>query len=256
MADDDLESRLAPSGRSELEKKVEKSDWSIWNVVKDTLLYSPLGALAYLIGGPASLLTPIGLGIGKLIANKKKKKKTTWKEMRRTLAVGNFGGALAYWAYSIPDYIIGAPVSLAGKIVKTLLFNPIMTTPWIAWYRSSSYIVDKYGVWDTFKSLFNFKIFKYIKESYDNDLKKKLLPSVAEAFLTLAPIHFYSMNYVQNPTYRVGIGTMNDILFSMIAGEEGLLRTVGRKFKAPKPKKEPAPQPYQLPAQGGYSRAA
>jgi len=231
MADKSLEERLNafPNNESKLEKtieKEEKSDWTFKNMLWDGIKYAPLAGLAYLIGGAASFLTPIGLGIGKLIANRKKKKKTTWSEMRKTLAVGNFGGALAYWAYSIPDMIIGAPVSFIGKIAKTLLFNPLMTAPWIAWYRTTSYIVDKYGGWGLIKSLFNFKIFRYAKEAYDNDIKGKYWSNVSETFLTLAPIHFFSMNYVANPTYRVGIGAVNDVLFSMIAGEEGLLKTI------------------------------
>ena len=185
MADEDLEERLnaSPEEQSELEEKVkeeekkkaptEKSDWTIGNIVKDTLLYSPIGIAAYLLGDPACFLTAAGLTIGKWIANRKKKKKNTWSDTRKTLGVGFVGGALAYWAYSIPDMILGSPVSWIGKIAKTLLFNPLMTAPWIAWYRTTSYMVEKHGMWDTLKSPLNGKIFKYVKEAYHNDLKKK-----------------------------------------------------------------------------------
>lgn len=241
MPDENLEERLntSPQGESKLEKTVkEESDWSLKNILWDSIKYLPFAGLAALITGPAgalaTLFTPLGLGLGRYIADRKKGKKTTWKEMRRTLAVGNFGGALAYWAYSIPDMIIGAPVSLTGRVIKTLLFNPLMVAPWMAWYRTTSYIVDKYGGWGFIKSLFNFKIFKYVKEAYHNDLKKKYWPTVLEAFLTLAPIHFFSMNYVANPTYRVGIGAGNDVLVSMIAGEEGVLKTIKRKLTGKK----------------------
>ncbi len=250
MADEPLEERLnaSPQEGSELEKKVKKeeSDWTLKNILWNTFTYSPIGVAAYLLGGPAAFITAAGLGIGRWIADKKKKVKTKWKDMRKTLGIGMVGGALAYWAYSIPDYIIGAPVSLAGRIVKTLLFNPIMLAPWLAWYRTTSYIVDKYGGWGFIKSLFNFKIFKYVKEAYHNDLKKKYLPTLAETFLTLAPIHFFSMNYVANPTYRVGIGAGNDVLFSMISGEEGILKTIKRKFVGEK--KTPLPSYTSTPA--------
>ncbi|HZX44758.1 MAG TPA: hypothetical protein VFF28_03670 [Candidatus Nanoarchaeia archaeon] len=239
MAGEDLEKRLAPQGGSELEKKAEKSDWTFWNVARDVALYSPLAVLAYAIGGPASLLTPIGLGIGKYLTNRKKKQKTTWKDMRRTLAVGNFGGALAYWAYKVPDLIMGTPLGLTGMIAKTLLFNPIMLAPWMAWYRTTNYIVGKYGVWGTIKSMFDGKIFGYIKEAYNEDLKKKYWSTMAEAFLTISPIHFYSMNYLHNPTYRVALGTVNDVILSTIAGEEGLLRNIKKKLIYTAPEKEP-----------------
>lgn len=247
---DDLEERLnaSPQKGSELEKKVEKSDWSLKNILWDGIKYLPFAALNYAIAGPASFIAMLGLGIGRLFTDRKKKKKTTWKEMRKTLAVANFGGALAYWAYRVPDMIIGYPASLTGKIIKTLLFNPLMVAPWLAWYRTTSYIVDKYGGWGLIKSLFNFKIFKYIKEAYHNDLKKKYWSNVLESFLTLSPIHLYSMNYVTNPTYRVGIGAFNDVLVSMIAGEEGLLKTIKRKLIGEKKAPSYNPVPAYAPA--------
>ncbi len=254
----DLEERLnaSPQVESPLEKTAkEKSDWSLKNILWDGIKYTPFAALNYAIAGPASLITMATLSIGKWISNRKKKRKTTWKETRRTMAIGNFGGALAYWAYSVPDMILGSPVSLAGRITKTLLFNPIMLAPWLAWYRTTSYIVDKYGGLGLIKSLFNFKIFKYIKEAYNEDIKKKYWPTVLETFLTLSPIHYFSMNYVANPTYRVGIGGVNDILLSMIAGEEGLLRTLKRRFITPKKENKPNIIPYPSPAQA-YKRQA
>ena len=246
MAIDDVVNNALPNHGEE----TAENDWSLTSIIKDTLLFSPIGRASYLAVGPAALLTAAGLGIGKWLSNKKKKKKTSWKDMRRTLGIGMVGGVLAYFAYSVPDYILGAPVSLVGKIAKTLLFNPIMVTPWIAWYRTTSYITNKYGGWGLVKSLFNFKIFKYIKEAYNEDLKHKLLPNVLETFLTLAPIHFYSMNYLSNITARVGVGAVNDILFSMISGEEGLLRTMKNRLIPEKKEKKPsyAPTPEYAPA--------
>jgi len=139
---------------------------------------------------------------------------------------------------------MGSPASLIGKLAKTLFFNPIMVAPWIGWYRTTSYIVEKYGGYGMIKSLFNFKIFKYVKEAYDNDLKKKFFPTVLETFLTIFPIHFFSMNYVANPTYRVGIGAINDTLFSMISGEEGFLKTLCRKITGKKKENNVASSPY------------
>jgi len=250
MAIDDVVNDAPSNQTSPLERTAEKSDWSLTSIIKDTLIYSPIGIAAYLAVGPAALLTAAGLGIGKWLSNRKKKKKTSWKDMRRTLGVGMVGGVLAYAAYALPDYILGAPVSLVGRIAKTLLFNPILVTPWIAWYRTTSYITNKYGGWGLIKSLFNFKIFKYIKEAYNEDLKHKLLPTVLETFLTLAPIHFYSMNYLSNITARVGVGAGNDVLFSLISGEEGLLRTMKRKLIGEKKENKPGynPTPEYAPA--------
>ncbi len=39
---------------------------------------------------------------------------------------------------------------------------------------------------------------------------------------------------LSNPAYRVGVGAGNDVLFSMIAGEEGVLKTIKRKFTGKK----------------------
>jgi len=151
--------------------------------------------------------------------------KNYWKTFRdTTLYLGWLVGL------TINGYIIGAPTSLVGRIAKTLLLNPLMLAPWLTWYRTTSYIVDKYGTKELFKSFFNFKIFKYLKEAYQKDLKPKLLTTIGESFLTLAPIHFYTMNFIQTPVYRLAIGTGNDVLLSMIAGEEGLLSTAKRKF--------------------------
>ena len=257
MADEPLEERLNTSQKdeSELEKTVkEESDWKLRTILWDGIKYSPFLALNYAIAGPASLLTPFGLAIGKFFANRKKKKKTTWNETRKTMAVGNFGGSLAYWLYQVPDFLVGSPVGLAGKVIKTLIFNPFMVAGWVAYYRTASYIVNKYGGWGLIKSLFNSKIFRYTKEAYHEDLKKKYWPTLGEAFLTLAPIHFYSMNYVANPTYRVAIGAGNDALVSMIAGEEGILKRIKNKLIAKKEEKPNIVQ-YPSPAQA-YKRPA
>ena len=262
MAGENLEQRLnASAGGSPLENTVEneeeKSDWTLGNIVRDTLLYSPIGIAAYLIGGPATFLTAAGLGVGKWLANKKKKKKTTWADMRKTLGIGMVGGALAYWAYALPDFIMGTPVSLLGKVAKTVLFNPLIVSTWIGWYRTTNYITEKYGGQGLVKSFFNGKIFRYVKEAYNEDLKKKLPSNILETFLTLAPIHFMSMNYVSNVTARVGIGAVNDVLFSLIAGEEGLLKTIKNKFTGKKKADSynPNTTPYQQP-QNQYRPAA
>ena len=185
--------------------------------------------------------------------------------MRKTLAVGNYGGALAYWAYHIPDFLIPNPATIGLKVAKTLLFNPLMVAPWIAWYQTSTYIVDKYGGWGTLKSMFTGEIFSHIKEAYHNSVKGKFASTLGESFLTLSAVHFYTMNYLVNPVARVAVGAVNDIVFSLISGEEGLLRTVGRKLGLVKdqepdekpdnisqfPQKQP---PQQLPGQ--YRNAA
>jgi len=232
-----LEQRVEPpkTAESKLEKKVDEDKFTIGRAIKDTLKFSPWLAvnagLAYMLGAAhAIFLTPIGLTVGRAIVNFKKKKKSTYTEMKGLAKIGVWGATMALAAYTIPDYFIKTAVTLPQKILKTLLFNPLMVAPWMAWFRTTTYIVEKYGTKKLFYSFFNFKIFKYMKEAYRNDLKKKLGPTVKETFLTLAPIHFYSLNYITKPISRLVIGTGNDILFAMIAGEEGLLKTLKEKF--------------------------
>lgn len=236
-------------GGSKLEKTVEEDKFTIGRAIKDFAKFTPWLGLnmyaAYLIGAASAVfLTPIGLSIGRFITNYKKKVKTKYSEIRDLAKIGTWGATLALAGYTFPDLIVKAPITLGQKLLKTVLFNPLIVAPWLAWYRTTSYIVDKYGTKKLLYSFFNFKIFKYVKEAYNEDLKKKLVPQVKEAFLTLAPIHFYSMNYVAKPLYRLAIGTGNDVLVSMIAGEEGLLTTLKRRFGRKEKKYDHKPRLY------------
>jgi len=200
-------------------EKPKNKKTTLGTIVKDLFAITPIAAVCAALVGPAAFLTPIGLSIGGYIADKKAGRKTPWSVTRKRIGIGFPGAVLAYWAYSIPDMI--SNTTFLGKITKTLFFNPIMVAPWIFWYKTTDYVLQKYGFWKGFVfSMFNFKVFKYMKEAYKNVIKGKFKDTVKETFMTLAPIHFFSMNYVADPFYRLAIGTGNDILFAMIAGEQ------------------------------------
>ncbi|MBS3109164.1 hypothetical protein J4227_01390 [Candidatus Woesearchaeota archaeon] len=219
-----------------LEKEIQNeptdSGWNFKQVAKDVAKFSPFaifnylasGGLAYLTGGAsflsstASLMSPIGYMFGRLIENRKAKKKTTWYQMRKELGTGNFVGNLAYWVYQIPEFLNISTATWGGKILRSLSFNPGMLMPFIALYQTAVYLRDKIGTRNALKGLYNGKIFSYIKEAYRNKLKKDYWSDVTKTFATLFPIHLYSLNFVKMPALRVGIGAMNDILFRLIAG--------------------------------------
>ncbi|NQV08537.1 hypothetical protein HQ529_01645 [Candidatus Woesearchaeota archaeon] len=234
---------------SDLEQKTNK--FSFGKAAKDFLKFTPWLGLnmyaSFLMGAAhAVFLTPLGLGVGRLITNYKKKTKTKYNEMRDLLKIGTFGATLGLAAYTIPDFIVTNTATLGSKLLKALVMNPFMVAPWLAWYRTTNYIVDKYGTKGMLKSFFNFKIFKYVKEAYQNDLKTKLIPQIKETFLTLYPIHIFSMNYVTQPVNRLAIGAGNDVLLSMIAGEEGVLKSLKRRFgRKDKNHSEPKPRLYE-----------
>ncbi len=232
-------------------EKPKKKKTTLGTIVKDLLFISPIAAACAYLVGPAAFLTPFGLSIGGYIADKKAGRKTPWSVTRKRLGIGFPGATLAYWAYSIPDMI--SNVTFFGKIAKTLFFNPLMVAPWIFWHKTTDYVLQKYGFWKGFvKSIFTFKISKYYKEAYNERIKGKFKDTIKETFMTLAPIHFFSMNYIKDPFYRLCIGTGNDILYAMIAGEQGLLKTLKQKYG---PKIQKFKQKYFTPksSYGGYS---
>ena len=218
-------------GQDNLEHKVQdKKDDGGWNfkqIAKDVIKFSPFtvfnfmasGGLAYMTGGiswlaaSSSLLSPIGYGIGRIIENKKQKKKTTWYEMRKELGTGNFVGNLAYWLYQIPEFLNISTATWGGKLLRALAFNPGMLLPFVAVYQPIVYLRDKIGTRKALMGLLNGKIFGYLKEAYNKDMKKEYWPTVRKTFLTLYPIHVFSLNYVKTPALRVGIGAANDVIF-------------------------------------------
>ncbi len=216
-------------------EKPKSKKTTLGTIVKDLLFIAPIAAVCTALVGPAAFLTPVGLSIGGYIADKRAGRKTPWSVTRKRIGIGFPAATLGYWAYSIPDIISNS--TIIGKIVKTLVFNPLIVTPWLFWYKMTDHILQKYGFWKGFvNSIFNLRIFKYTKEAYNTAIKGKFKDLVKETFYTLAPIHFFSMNYVADPFYRLAIGTGNDVLFAMIAGEQGLVKSIKQKY-GPKFKK-------------------
>jgi hypothetical protein len=247
-------SQRSPGG---LERKIgekpavqkEDTGWTFRQVAKDALKFSPFmifnflasGGLAYLTGGmsllaaSSSFLPMISYSLGRYIENKKLKKKTTWYEIRKEMGTGNFVGNLAYWLYQIPEFLNISGATWGGKILRALSFNPGMLIPFVALYQPVVYLRDKIGVKKSLKGLYNGKIGGYLKEAYQKDMKKNFWPTVKQTFLTLFPIHLYSLNYVKTPSIRVGIGGLNDVIFRLIAGvkKEGEETPSAAKEKAP-----------------------
>lgn len=231
------------------EQKQEKA--TLGRIVKDLLIISPIAAAATALVGPAAFLTPIGLSLGGHIADRKAGRKTQWSTTRKRLGLGFPGAVFGYWGYQFADFLSIGSQTLLGKIARTLAFNPLVTAPWLLWYKTSDYILQKHGFWKGFVwSIPTLKIFKYLKEAYREKLKGKFWNSVKETFYTLSPIHFYSMNYVADPFYRLAIGSANDVLVAMIAGEEGLLKTIKEKLGMGKKKEtveDKVNAPYDVP---------
>lgn len=216
-----LNAAQAPVEEGGLEKAVKKEEEKkplLYRMVRDAVKFSPFFALNFYMGGISSLITPIGLLLGRIIENNRLKKRTTWTEVRKEIGTGNFVGNLAFWAYSIPELLGLSTATLGGKILRTLSFNPGMLIPYVALYRTTTYIRDNIGTRKAIFGFFNFKIFKYIKEAYQNDLKKRYVPDMTKTFKTLAPIHFFSLNYITSIPTRVGIGAVNDVIFRLITG--------------------------------------
>jgi len=264
---DDLEQKLnaandtLPSQETgDLEDKVADPGFSFGRAFKDTLKFTPHLAVNAAISGlifgapSAILLTPFGLSVGRYFANRKKKKKTTYKEIEATSKVGVYGATLGIAAYSIPDSIVPG-YSFLSTLAKVAIFDGLFVPAWLAWYKPTLHIAEKYGT-----KLKNFIVDapKNLGEIYQNSLKGKWLRHSAETVATLSPIHLASFYFLKNPLYRLAVGTGNDVLLSMISGDEGILKTIKRKFG----KKEAAndnqpppdniaqfPQQYQSPQQ-------
>ncbi|KHO45705.1 MAG: hypothetical protein QS98_C0008G0009 [archaeon GW2011_AR3] len=223
-----------------MENKKEGNGWSFKQIAKDVLKFSPIAAFNWYVSGGAAylagtasflaasstLFAPIGYSIARYIINRKKKKETTWWDIRKDLATGNFVGAFAYWLYQIPEYLVktfGVNTStFAGKVLKTSFFNPGMYFPFIAAYMPAVYIRDNIGVKKALKGLFNGKIFGYIKEAYQKDMKKNYWPTLTKSSLILFGSHLATIGYnlVTMPSLRVLIGAGHDVVFATIAGSQ------------------------------------
>ena len=174
-------------------------------------------AATYGLVGRSSLLTSAGNGVGYLIEKIKSREKIKTGELAREVATGGIMGTVGYALYSMIDFIPNYSIPL--KIVKTLAFNPIMLAPYVAFYQAFTYLRDKVGIGKSIGGVFNLKIFKYLKDSYQNEIKPNFKGSMKKV-MYLMPIHFASINYVREVWKRVGIGVFNDIVFRLFQGRK------------------------------------
>ncbi len=227
----------------DLEHKVDehKDDggWNFKQIGKDLLKFSPFmignfllsGGLGFLAGtktfwqASSSLASPLGYLGGRFIENKKNKKKTTWYEARKELGTGSFIGCIAYTLYKAPEYLVGAlgipTATWYGKILKTMMFNPLMFIPFFPIYHTMTYLRDKIGTRKSLKGLVNGKIFGYLKESY-KPMKEDFKKSVPKTSALLFPSHYLTIGQglVTEPAYRVGIGAVHDVVFRLVSGKK------------------------------------
>ena len=189
-------------------------------------------AATYGLVGKSSLLTAAGNGVGYIIEKIKGKEKINIDELNKEVATGSIMGVLGHKLYSLIDFIPNYNAPL--KLLKTVAFNPIMLAPYVAFYQAFTYLRDKVGTAKSALGLFNLKIFKYLKEAYQNEIKPNFGSSMKK-IMYLAPIHFASINYVQEVWKRVGIGVFNDIAFRLFQSkkQENSYTSNRAKYAAP-----------------------
>ena len=171
----------------------------------------------YALVGKSALLTAGGNGIGYLIEKIKGREKVKGDELNKEVGTGAVMGVAGHTLYSLIDNIPNYNLPL--KILKTIAFNPIMLAPYVAFYQAFTYLRDKVGIAKSALGLLNFKIFKYLKDAYDDEIKPNFADSMKK-IMYLAPIHFASINYVKEIWKRVGIGVFNDIAFRLFQSKK------------------------------------
>jgi len=196
-----------------LESKVQSTSSKLWDLTKLTAIGA--GVLYYAF--PSPLATMAGYVLGTWYMNRKEKKPTTFKDIYKAAYTGLLFGGLGYAIYNLYDWY-SAGVKTAtffGKVAKTLLFNPVLYPPFVGVYRVFTYLRDKIG----FKNVLTkpHKIFSYLAEAYEKDLKPNFWSNVKKASLTFWLPNFLSLNYLTNNHARVAIGAANDLLFNIIS---------------------------------------
>lgn len=185
-------------------------------------------AATYGMVGMSSLLTAGGNAVGYLIEKFKEKSSgqkiaevVEEKKMHQEIRTGGIMGTLGYMLYSMIDFIPNYSIPL--KLVKTIAFNPIMLAPYVAFFQAFTYLRDKVGAAKSIAGVFTLKIFKYLKDAYRYEIKPKFKESMKKV-MYLMPIHFASINYVQEVWKRVAIGVFNDIALRLFMSKKNEAR--------------------------------
>ncbi len=174
-------------------------------------------AAGYYAVGKSAILTAIGNAAGYIIEKIKGKQKISYNELSKETGTGALMGVLGHKLYSMIDFIPNYNLPL--KILKTVAFNPIMLAPYVAFYQAFTYLRDKVGIAKSALGLLNFKIFKYLKDAYYDEIKPNFAGSMKK-IMYLMPIHFASINYVKEIWKRVAIGVGNDIAFRLFQSKK------------------------------------
>ena len=202
-----------------LEKKVDES-FSFGKFVWDAVKLSPIFAASYWLTGPAFLITSAAYGLGHILEKWKDKEKITYKGLKADIWTGALVGLAAYYLYSSIDIInkLVDTTTLVGKVIKTLAFNPLMVLGFSAIYRPFVYIRDNIGLGKFFKGIFTLKAPGYLKEAYEHEAAD-IVGGTAK-YTMLAPMHFYTLNYLQSVPARLAFGGVGDTIYRLIMGSK------------------------------------
>jgi len=248
-----------------LDKKLElDKETSKWGIVKDILKYSPfLAAQALLLGPIATLttgITSIGFLIGGYFEAKKRKKKYTWRRKRRDIYSGNILGWVDYVVFKVPDYFgkfipyLGG-AGLLNKIAKTLFFDALILPAAVASYKVVEYVRDSIGWGRFFKGFFNFKIFRYIKDTYRNSLKGKVVKSTANLWKIIPFLHYIQLTCWKSVQARMAQSAIvNNPVIRYTLGDREKMQPKIAKQPAASYNKNPNIIPY--PQQNQYRKVA
>ncbi|MBS3158085.1 hypothetical protein J4206_02235 [Candidatus Woesearchaeota archaeon] len=200
-------------GQENLESKVQSTSSKLWDLTK----LAAIGAGVLYYAFPSPLATMAGYVLGTWYMNRKEKKPTTFKDIYKAAYTGLLFGGLGYAMYNFYDWYSAGikATTFLGKVAKTLLFNPVLFPPFVGAYRVFTYLRDKIG----FKNVFTkpHKIFSYLGEVYEKDLKPNFWSNVKKASLTFWLPNYLSLNYFTNNHIRVAIGAANDLIFNIIS---------------------------------------
>ena len=185
--------------------------------VGKTAVTGAVAAAGYYAVGKSAILTAIGNAVGYIIEKVKGRQKMSYNDLTKETCTGALMGLLGHNLYSMIDFIPNYNMPL--KILKTVAFNPIMLAPYVAFYQAFTYLRDKVGIAKSALGLLNFKIFKYLKDAYYNEIKPNFTSSMKK-IMYLSPIHFASINYVNEIWKRVAIGVGNDIAFRLFQSKK------------------------------------
>lgn len=216
---DELMKQLAQKqeDQSPLEKTVEEqykpatAAKKLWDLAK----LSPFLAASMWYAGWAPVMMGSAFIISNVINKAKEGKNATWYETYQEFVKGVVFGPAAYLAYSYVNIIDNT--TLAGKIKRTLFFNPFIVGIYILPFNMYTYAVDKLkGAGNVLKGLVTGETYRTIYQQIKND-ELKWGSTTYQVFKTFAWINALTLNFIENIYARIFIGNVNDIAFNLIS---------------------------------------